>query len=176
MSDNAWAEAIEAVCIVVIRDGDRGAILDAMGASRASEHAATFREAEAAWDADAVPVQLWTTGRFSIVVEPNGYQGSLEETLVALAPKQDAVSLFWNANAEMQVMVLEGGKVVRTFDPLMYDDGEPPLAEESGLPFGTDDGDLQAAVLTFLERRLGFVLTEKALLDEAHPTFAGKSA
>ena len=176
MTDYAWAEAIEAACIVVVRDGDRDAIVGAIGANPSTERAATFREAEAAWNPDAAPVQVWTSGRFVIVVEPNGYFGSLDETLATLAPEQDAVSLFWNVNSVMQVTVLARGRVVRRFDPLMYDDGEPPLDEEKGLPFGTDDGDLKAAALVVLERRLGVVLTERALLDDPHPTFDGKPA
>jgi hypothetical protein len=176
MKEHAWAEKIEAVGVVVIRGGDREAVLNALGAKRETEKLVTFSEAEAAWSDDAVPLQVWTSGDAVVVVEPNGYRSSLADTLEKMAPGKDAVSVFWNFNAEMQIMVLAAGKLVRTFDPLMYDDGESPLAEEAGLSFGSEDADLKAASMAFVERRLGVKLTSPEFLDEPHPTFAGLPA
>lgn len=86
------------------------------------------------WSEDTCPVQIWTSGEKLIAVEPNGYLASLPEHLENIACGGDAVSVFWNVNAVMRVLVMRGGVVVRDFDPLLYEGG-PRLPEELGLAF-----------------------------------------
>jgi hypothetical protein len=105
-----------------------------------------------------------------LVIEPNGYLASNEKVLLAIARGGDAVSVFWNVNAVMQVMVVKAGKVVRTFDPLLGDGEGSPLPEEDGLPFGTDD-ESQPASLEFLRRMTGVVANEELVLKSSRPTY-----
>ena len=168
--DYQWVDRVEAACLTVIVGGSEQAVLAALGAAPETRHMASFRPAEAAWSRDSAPLQIWSSQKYLVIVEPNGYQASLPETLLAMADGADAVSVFWNINAQMQVAVASHGEIVRTFDPLMYDDGEPPLSEEHGLTFGSDGAVLPAAFV-FLERRTGFVATAVDVVDAEHPTY-----
>src|SRR5262249_33143347 len=149
----------EAACITVAFATSEKDLVEAFGADPSSCRLATFHEAEDMWSEDATPVQIWTSGERTIVVEPNGYLASLPEHQEKIARQGDAVSVFWNVNAVMRVLVLRGGALVREFDPLLYDDGGPPLPEEAGLAFGTTEQPRSAA-LAFLERCTGFVASE----------------
>lgn len=172
--DHSWAKQIEAICVTVIREGNQGAVLDAFRADLASEHPAVFAEADRDWSEGQVVVQVWPVGKHLVVVEPNGFFGSLRESLLSMLQGRDAVSVFWNVNAHMRVLVAKDGEVVREFDPLMYDDGGRPLPEEAGLGFGDPESDVRGGALNLLERRLGVVLSEDLLLKTPQPTFSGR--
>jgi len=169
--DHSWVKQMEAVCITVIFRGSRDAVFEALGVDAESEHRATFATAEGEWSEDRDVVQVWRSGEHLVVVEPNGFAGSLLETLLAMVQGRDAASVYWNVNAHMKVVIVDAGEVVREFDPLLYDDGGRPLPEEDGLGFGDSDQDVQDGALNVLERRTGVVLTEEALLRSEHPTF-----
>jgi hypothetical protein len=169
--DYSWVNQIEAVCITVIFRGSRDAVFEVLGVDANSEHRATFANAEGEQSEDREVVQIWRSGAHLVVVEPNGFAGSLLETLVPMVQGRDAVSVYWNVNAHMRVVIVDGGEVVREFDPLLYDDGGAPLLEEDGLGFGDPKKDVQGGALNVLERRTGVVLTEEAVLHTEHPTF-----
>jgi len=169
--DYSWARQMEAVCITVIHRGDRDAVSKALRLDPHSERHATFATTEGEWSDDRAVVQLWPCGEHLVVVEPYGFAGSLPETLLPIVVGRDAVSIYWNVNAQMQVTIVDLGEIVREFDPLMYDDGGRPLPEEDGLGFGNPDRDVRGGALNVLERRMGVVLTEKAVLHTEQPTF-----
>lgn len=172
--DYSWAKQIEAICITVIRGGDRRVVLEAFDAKPESEHQVDFATADAEWAVGKVTLQLWNVGEHLVVVEPNGFFGSLPQTLLPMVKRKDAVAVFWNVSAHMRVLVVEAGKIVRDFDPLLYDDGGQPLPEEAGLGFGDPEEDVCGGAMNVLERRLGVVLTEEAVLRTARPTFFGR--
>ncbi len=169
--DYSWVNQMEAVCITVIHCGDQAAVFKALGVDVDSQHQTDFATALGEQNEDREVVQIWRQGEHLVVVEPNGFAGSLSDTLVPMVGGRDAVSVYWNVNANMRVVVVDLGEIVRTFDPLMYDDGDRPLPEEAGLGFGDSDNDVSGGALNVLERRTGVVLTEEVMLGEQHPTF-----
>lgn len=173
--DYSWARQMEAVCITAIHRGSEAAVLTALSADVGSQHLADFATALGEQEEDRTVVQLWRQGEHLIVAEPNGFAGSLPNTLLPMVGDRDAVSVYWNVNANMRVVVVDLGDIVRTFDPLMYDDGDRPLAEEAGLGFGDPDNDVIGGALNVLERRTGVVLTEK-VVGEQHPTYFAMAA
>lgn len=128
--DYSWAEEIEAVCVTAIDRGRRDAVVAALALDVGSEYPATFAAAEHEQSEDRVVVQVYAVGDHLVVVEPNGFAGSLPETLLPMVDGRDAVSVFWNVNANMRVLLVDLGEVVREFDPLLYDDGGRPMPEE----------------------------------------------
>jgi hypothetical protein len=159
-----------AACITVALAASAKHVVEAFGVDPSSRRLATFHEAEDMWSEDATPVQIWESGEKTIAVEPNGYLASLPEHLEKIARQGDAVSVFWNVNAVMQVLVMRGGVVVREFDPLLYDEDGPHLPEEMGLAFGTT-GQPRSAALAFLERCTGFSASEDEILRARRPTY-----
>jgi hypothetical protein len=164
----------ESGCITVALSAGERDVLDALGADGSAVVQRTFHEAELVWSEEATPVQVWTDGSSTVLVEPNGYLASLSDCLEKIARKGEAVSVFWNVNGQMQVMVARDGAVVREFDPLMYDAGDA-LPEEAGLPFDTEEHAL-AAALAFLARRTGFVASEVAILGSPRATYIVRRA
>lgn len=169
----------ESATVTVLSGSSESAVLAALGIDPASRTDATFHEAEATWTDQDQPVQIWTSydGR-TVVVEPNGFQGSLPATLEAMAHGADATSVYWSVAAGNQIVVVEGGSTVRRFDPLLgpKDGDGASLREEKGLPFGGTRGGgngekAMAASLAFLERRTGYLATADAILTGRKPTY-----
>lgn len=104
-------------------------------------------------------------GAWWVTVEPNGFRARAESTLRALAAGRVAVSFYWNVNAVMYVLKVEGGHVVAGFDPLL--DVERVPAQGLDLPFGDQPG---AAAMALLERWSGVSITEPWFLG-SKPTF-----
>jgi Family of unknown function (DUF6461) len=163
----------EAACITVAETAREEDVLEALGVDPSSRRMATFHEAEGLWSEAATPVQIWTSGGKTIAIEPNGYLGSLPERLEKIAGAREVVSVYWNVNAVMQVLVVRDGVVVRQFDPLLYDE-HSPLPEEVGLPFGAE-GRALAAALAFLARRTGFVASEAEILGAKRATYLARA-
>ena len=86
-------------------------------------------------------------GPWWALVEPNGYRLSLNENLLALAGASEAVSVFWNADADNRVLRVKDGRILSVFDPVIDADRLP--ADGRDLPFDTDP---RAAALALLER------------------------
>jgi hypothetical protein len=107
---------------------------------------------------------------WAVFVEPWGWATSLSEIVAGTSKGGSAISVFWNVNAVMRVVVARDGQVVREFDPLIYDDGGAPMPEEVGLPFG-EVGPSRGAALVVAERLTGVALTKNWLLERRRPTY-----
>ena len=107
---------------------------------------------------------------WAVFVEPWGWGTSISEIVAGVSKGGSAISVFWNVNAVMRVVVARDGAVVREFDPLLYDDGGVPMPEEAGLPFG-ETGPCRGAALLVAERLTGVAVTRNWLLDRRRPTF-----
>jgi Family of unknown function (DUF6461) len=87
------------------------------------------------FDVNREPVLLGRLGDWHVLLAPNGFAFSYPGVAAGASRLGRVVSVFWNVNAVMRVLVADGGQITRRFDPLIVDDGTP-LPEESGLPFG----------------------------------------
>lgn len=115
-------------------------------------------------------LQVDALGDWAVFVSPWGWATSLEEITAAISAGGEAVSLFWNVNAVMSVVVAQNGRVVRSFDPLLDDDGGERLPEELGLPFG-EPGSPRAASLVLAERLTGQAVDFDWLISRRRRTF-----
>lgn len=104
-------------------------------------------------------VEAGVKGGWTLVVEESGYRASQTNLLEVLSRDGEAVALYRSVNADMSFQYAPAGRVVREFDPLLYDTPSfsQPLPEEAGLPFGWP-GAPTAAGLALIER-----LTDVAL-------------
>ncbi|HEY7937943.1 MAG TPA: DUF6461 domain-containing protein [Candidatus Limnocylindrales bacterium] len=128
---------------------------------------AAFNLDDFAWGSSIA--QLDSIAGWTVVVEPVGWLGSIPEVLLRLAANGRALSAYWNVNAVMNVGVAERGRVIRRFDPLLYDAGDPPLPEELGLPWGV--GQPRACSLALIARLSGVVVERDWLLERSRRTF-----
>jgi Family of unknown function (DUF6461) len=111
----------------------------------------TFHE-RAVFQAAALPGggrQWW------VIVEPNGFRLSMDGGLLTVAGTDEAASFFWNVNAVMSLLRVNGGRTLADFDPLLDVDYVPEHGRD--LPFGERPG---AASLALIERWTGVVVGE----------------
>lgn len=89
----------------------------------------------------------------------------ITERLSRLSPASTVASYGTSVNGDHTVLVMQRGRVVRHFDPLLAQsyDGTAPLPEEKGLDL---EDDTEAASFTLLERLTGVDLT-RAVIDRA---------
>jgi hypothetical protein len=119
-------------------------------------------------------IQVDELNDLTVIIEPNGWLLTTPEYAEAVSQGAEAVSVYWNVNAVMQFVLARDGRIVRRFDPLLYDqpgDGEP-LPEEPQLPFG-DPEHCRVAAIELAERIAGVHLTRDWLLAQRHPTYGG---
>jgi hypothetical protein len=170
-----WADEITAVTITLVRDLGLREVGDLIGVQWSTERSSTFHDAQ--WQqADTVTpvVQAEQLGDWLVVVEPNGFLTTMPDTVAALSADGAAVSVYWNVNRLMNVVVARDGAVVRRFDPLLFAStaqGEP-LAEEAGLVFGQVEPSPLIAALELAERVTGVRIEKEWLLDEPRRTWA----
>ncbi|OEJ96995.1 DUF6461 domain-containing protein [Streptomyces thermolilacinus] len=113
---------------------------------------------------------------WTLVVEPNGYLGSLDEAAVPLSRDTELVTHFRNVNAVDHFSRYVDGELRLHFEPLFPyardgadPDGAVALMREVGFDLREDDGDLEAtteAAFALAERMTGVRLTPE-LLDGA---------
>lgn len=130
---------------------------------------ATFALDDYAWG--SLLVQLDQLDGWTVFIEPSGWAASMPEVVARLSRGGVAVNVFWNVNANMSACLARDGQVVRQFDPLLYEAGDSPLAEEQGLPFGDPAAPLRAASVAFLARISGVDFDQAWLLSPRRPTF-----
>jgi hypothetical protein len=76
-------------------------------------------------------VQWWADGPSWVLVERNGYWGSVPESLLS-AGCHDVHAVFWNVLGQMRFVALADGSVRRDFDPVFV--GADPETDEPGDP------------------------------------------
>ena len=147
-----------AACVTVIPGDVVAAIRRIFGSDAGSSCGVVSIDADGQGDC----YQAWHDGKRTVVLESNGYWGSIAENL-SKAGIVDAESVFWNVNSQMRYLELRSGETVREFDPLFRhpepdsdDEPEPgvgvPYPEEDSLPFAESP---EASALALLATRTG---------------------
>ena len=175
MAGYEWADEIMAVTITLVRGLGWREVGDLIGVQWSTERTSTFHDAQW-WQVDTMApvVQAGRLGDWLVVVEPNGYLTAMPDTAAAVSAGGTAVSVYWNVNRLMNVVVARDGTVVRRFDPLLFAStarGEP-LPEEAGLVFGQVEPPPLIAALELAERVTGVRIEKRWLLDEPRRTWA----
>jgi hypothetical protein len=169
-----WADDIMAVTITFVRGLGLRHVGDLIGVRWSTERTATFHDAQWQQVDSAAPVlQAAQFGDWLILIEPNGFLTTTSATAAALSAGGMAVSVFWNVNRLMNVVVAHDGEVVRRFDPLLFAStaqGEP-LPEEAGLVFGEVEPSPLIAALELAERLTGVRVQKTWLFDEPRRTW-----
>jgi hypothetical protein len=101
-----------------------------------------------------------------VTVEENGYTATLPDVVGRISKGTRAIVVFRNIHDHASFLYAVDGIVVRSFDPVLYDDPTPwdgpPLPEESGLDVGSHP---MASAFACAERLTRIRLTP-ALLDD----------
>ncbi|MGW7367008.1 DUF6461 domain-containing protein [Streptomyces sp. NPDC054841] len=183
--DEHCPELMEAYCLTLVRGLTPEALLTRLGATdRGARITGTSSLVAAAYDAwddgDSQFVGVVEAGGWVLMVEPNGYVGTLEEVLSPLSQGTELVSHFTNVNAADYVNWFVDGELRLHFEPLFAyarygadPDGSVEDMREAGLdlrdPKEIGDDDLAlttAATFAFAERLTGVRITPE-LLDAA---------
>ncbi len=171
---------MEAVTISLVRGADLERCGEVLRFRWPTESQATYAEAEVAQfdalaqtgGAEAV-VQAEELAGWLVLVEPGGWLLTDHALLAAVSAGGEAVSVFWNVNADMQFAYARQGVVLRSFDALLLDQsavGEP-LPEEAGLDFGRPRIPVRARMLELAERITGVTLDEDWLENRSRRTW-----
>lgn len=169
-ADYAWVEDWQDLgcCIALARDLDPMQALQAVVTQPETSFGSvddSRRWAEATDYTDyGTSVEATSLGGWAVIFEMNGFHATIPSVISRLSQNIQVSVVYWNVNALMQFIWAVNGSVLRSFDPLLYEQtGEgDPLPEEEGLPFGLDRP--RAAAMACAERMTGVHLT-KAFLD-----------
>ncbi|WP_220182956.1 DUF6461 domain-containing protein [Sphaerisporangium album] len=108
------------LCITWVEDLPAADALAAAGRREDGMGSRTYAETvQAAYD--AIPVHAGAAlagalGEWTVLVEPNGFQGSRPDVLTGLSRRGRALSVFWNANGDGQLAYAEHGRLLAVFD------------------------------------------------------------
>ncbi|WP_188196039.1 DUF6461 domain-containing protein [Nonomuraea sp. SYSU D8015] len=62
-------------------------------------------------------------GQWTLIVEPNGFQGSRLPVLADLSSEGQAMSVFWNVNGDAQIAYAERRRIIAVIDPFDPEEG-----------------------------------------------------
>ncbi|MCA1683499.1 MAG: DUF6461 domain-containing protein, partial [Actinobacteria bacterium] len=170
-ADYAWVEDWEAYCVAFVEAAAPEMVLHRM-VREDGTLVVSVPEAREWASAQMVPggrsaIQARRVGGWVVTVEFNGSQATLPEVVRRISEGSRAIIVFRDIHAHTSFQYAIDGEVIRSFDPLVYDDPTPwdgpPLAEESGLDFGS--GHPMAAAFALTERLTGLRLTPGLLED-----------
>lgn len=168
-------ETPTAYCLLAAHGVAPGLVLAAFGADPQPLRMGDFGQAsDLAWEEDgprgpaSLPVhsaiQLGDLDGWTVVLEPGGWACSLPEVIGPLSAHGRVVSLYTSEDGGEQVMLAEGGRVVRSLDQVLYArEGATP--EEADLPFEDEDSNPDALALFLIERWSGLVFTREWLFS-----------
>jgi Family of unknown function (DUF6461) len=186
MSDTTrfdWAEDVEALSLTFVRGLDDATIASQLDLRNIGADPLTL---EQAWDMqsevtdgggddgddDGGIVQLDHLGGWTVIIEDNGYLGSLEENLGPLSANGTAVNVFWNVNMVTSFGYAVAGTVVRYFDPIGVDASTgDPLPEEAELHFEDEAADAVGLALLLLERLTGTTIDGDWVMAQSRLSF-----
>ncbi|MFG1960029.1 DUF6461 domain-containing protein [Nonomuraea sp. NPDC049028] len=150
------------LCVTWIECMPANEALVAAGGQEDGSGRRTFAQTvQAAYDAlpaRAGAAMAGSLGSWTVLVEPNGFQGTRPEVLARLARQGRALSVFWNANGDGQLAYAEHGRVLVTadlFDPEELEDLEDLPDVLSAWPELAEQDDLRSAALTLGEMLAG---------------------
>ncbi|WP_149183772.1 DUF6461 domain-containing protein [Streptomyces sp. TRM49041] len=180
--DDHCPELIEAYCVTLVHALPPAEVLGRLRAREEARVTGISGLVEATHDAwkesggDRHFVAVCAVDGWSLVVEPNGYLGSLDETAAALSRGTELVTHFRNVNAVDHFSRYVDGGLRLHFEPLFPyardgadPDGAVALMREVGFDLreeGADIGATTEAAFALAERLTGVRLTPE-LLDAA---------
>jgi hypothetical protein len=163
-AESAWWTDYQALCVTVVRGQGPDAVAAAI--ARDGVRVASLEDAED-WVFEGDLDRHWVAvGERDDVVfswEDNGWLGVDPNVVGPLAVGGSATSLYWNVNMVCRFVHAVEGSVVREFDPMFHDEpgpGGPPLVEERGLQWWTEDHpdvDFLATSLELVHRLTGML-------------------
>jgi hypothetical protein len=171
-ADYAWAEGRDACCVSFVEAERpeavlRNMILDGSTTGFVSVAQARRWASRQKGPNDGSVIQAGIVGGWVVTVEAKGYQATLPEVVHRISEGSRAIVVFRSVHGHTSFLYAVDGGVVRSFDPLLYDDpmpwDGPPLPEESGLDFGS--GHPMASAFACAERLTGVRLTPELLDD-----------
>ncbi|HET7170332.1 MAG TPA: DUF6461 domain-containing protein [Gaiellales bacterium] len=169
-----WADGcveLDAFCVSVAVGSDPAEAAAGFAADLSTQRRARFGDgwgiSQSSFGNDVVQIDV--LGDAVVCVEPNGWAGIDEDRAARLSRAGPYAALYRSVNADMELVLARAGRLVRRFDPLLYDsDGAIP--EEEGLAFGIA-GKPVSASLALIERLTGVRLSRDWLLDLERSTF-----
>ncbi|WP_336026547.1 DUF6461 domain-containing protein [Geodermatophilus sp. FMUSA9-8] len=180
MSDYSFIERFEALTVTFVRGSDLDRCGEVLRFRWPTESQATLADAEMAqFDALAdtggaqAVLQVDELAGWLVFVEPGGWLTTDHALLGALSAGGQAVSVFWNVEADTQFAYARQGAVVRSFEAVLFEQsavGEP-LPQEAGLGFGQPRIPVRALMMELAERITGVTLDEEWLLDRSRRTW-----
>ncbi|WTW95344.1 DUF6461 domain-containing protein [Streptomycetaceae bacterium NBC_01309] len=186
--DEHYPDLAQAYCLTLVRGLTPEALLGRLGAAelcRVSGVGGLYGPARAAWDVhhgDRLFAGVTAVGEWALMIEPNGYLGSLESVIQPLSQGTTVVSHFRNVNAVDHFYWFEDGELRLHFEPLFSDqregsDADSLMDEMRAAGFDlAEDGDLELnteAAFALAERLTGVRVTRE-LFDTAE--FTGGTA
>ncbi|MBA2892113.1 DUF6461 domain-containing protein [Nonomuraea soli] len=155
-----WIESMSVTETLVTAGGQAGG----SGRRTFAQTVQAAYDALPGWPGAAIAGSL---GSWTVLVEPNGFQGSRPEVLSRLAQQGRALSVFWNANGDGQLAYAEDAHVLAMVDLLDPEDFEDLPPALSAWPELAEQDDLRSAALTLGELLTGERL-EAQWLDAEH--------
>ncbi len=166
----AWVEGRDAFCVSFLETTSPEAVLEKM-VGRCGTGIVSVAEAQE-WASERTRPEFRSVIRAGIVTgwvvsfEADGYQATLPNIIRRISRGSRAIVVFRDVHAHMSFLYAVDGIVVRSFDPLLYEDPTPwdgpPLSEEAGLDFS---GQPVASAFACAERLTGVRLTADLLDD-----------
>jgi hypothetical protein len=181
-ADYAWAEGRDACCVSFVEAERpeavlRNMILDGSTTGFVSVAQARRWASRQKGPNDGSVIQAGIVGGWVVTVEAKGYQATLPEVVHRISEGSRAIVVFRSVHGHTSFLYAVDGGVVRSFDPLLYDDpmpwDGPPLPEESGLDFGS--GHPMTSAFACAERLTGVRLTPELLTTTATGSPLGTS-
>ncbi|WP_328795955.1 DUF6461 domain-containing protein [Halosaccharopolyspora lacisalsi] len=166
----------DAGCLTLVRSPDTAGVAAAFGAVLDRARGWGFdefcEESFARFEQHSM-IAVRSRGNWTLVAEENGFEGSRPEVLCRVSAGTEAVSVFWNVDAETEFNHAVGGEVRTSFEALFPDQraGTDPDALErirGDLPWGRvlDGVDTVGLMLALAARVTGRVLTPECFEGE----------
>ena len=132
-ADYAWAEGRDAFCVSLVEATSSEAVLRKMMVDGSATGFVSVANARA-WASrqigqdDGSVIEAGIVGRWVVTVEANGYQATLPAAVHRISVGSRAVVVFRNVHGHTRFLYAVDGVMVRSFDPLLYDDRLPGTA------------------------------------------------
>lgn len=170
-AEYAWAEGQDAFCLSLVEATSPEAVLTKMVGTCGTGIVSVGEARRWAWEQTegdyGSVIQAGVVGGWVVTVEANGHTATLPQVVRRLSNGSRAIVVFRNVHSHTSFLYAVDGVVVRSFDPLLYDDPFPwdgrSLPEESGLEFGRDHP--MASAFACAERLTGVRLPSDVLAD-----------
>ena len=166
-------------CLLAAKGATAAQVLDAFEAdpqpSGSGDYDAAWELAGEGWDQvpeGALPersaIQIGELDGWAVAFEPEGYACSMDGVVQSLSQHGRVVSFYESDDGGAQVALADGGKIIRAFDPVLWD-AKGATPQEAGLPFDDENANWDALALYLMERWGGPRFTQAWLFDTTRP-------